>query len=131
MEIQWIIIAMKFMANKGDKLFNIIGIVHRVNMSKYKGIGTLELIAKVNMLPHEESMRKMLKLEIVHRDAIKTFEIPYTLPSWNIWINEYVPYISIPLRNMQFPESGEYTFRLIVDGELKNQESITAGYYGG
>ena len=121
---------MKYLMGKDAKLFNIIGIVHRVNLDKYRGEGTIHLIAKVNMMPNEESTEKILKVEIIHNDYAQTFEMPYKLPSWDVWINEYEPYIVIPLRNMKY-NVGRYTFRISVDGELKNEESINAGHYGG
>jgi hypothetical protein len=130
MEIQWIIPSIKYLAGADSELFNIIGIVHRINLDKYKGIGTIHLIAKIHMMPHEESTQKAIRLEITRNQAVQSFEIPYTLPSWKVWVEEFVPYVVIPIRNFHF-EPGEYTFKMTVDGELKAEESIIAGYYGG
>jgi hypothetical protein len=130
MEIQWIILSIEYLLGRDSKLFNIVGIAHRINLDKYQGEGTLHIIAKINMMPHEESTEKKLKLEIIHNDKVQTFNVLYKLPSWDVWINEWEPYIAIPLRNMKYDE-GRYTFRISVDGEFKNEEVLNVGHYGG
>ncbi len=127
MEIQWVMLALNYIEIEG--FINILGVFHRLNLSKNDTYSFL-LIAKVNVKPTEAFEKKRLIIYITRDDErIVGLEVLYTLPSLETWAN-FIPYISIPIRNMRFT-SGEYKFRIIVDNEVKSQETIEAGYYGG
>jgi len=127
MEIQWVMPALKYIEKEG--FINILGVFHRLNLSKNDTYSFL-LIAKVNIRPAKAFEKKRLIVYITRNDErIVGLEVPYILPSLETWAN-YAPYISIPIRNMMFT-SGEYKFRIIVDNEVKSQETIEVGYFGG
>jgi hypothetical protein len=126
MEIQWIIFAKGIAENKIDHTFNILGIYEHVNMYMFPDKKcTVWLIAKV-------------KPEIVEVGEVKDIEIDISNieNKWNLkryikykvhdlkTLVDKIPYIVIPLRDLELQYSGEYVFKIIVDGKYKNEESL-------
>lgn len=126
MEIQWIIFAKGFNENYEDNTFNILGIFEHVNMWLIpEKKCTVLLIAKVKPNIVEVGETKEIEIEITQIEnkwVLKRYT-HYKVHDLATWI-EKIPYIIIPLRDLEFQYSGEYIFKVLVDGEYKNEELL-------
>lgn len=122
MDIQWVIIAREIRTNP-DTTMCIDGIFHHLNTYVFPdGKVDLLLIAKVKIDVTEAGDAKEIAVVIEH---IKEGLVWMGTASYKVRdivkvLNEK-PYITLPLRNLELPYSGEYTFKLFVDKEYKNE----------
>lgn len=125
MDIQWVIIAKELRTNL-DTTMSIDGIFHHIDRSKLISIPSMLLIARIITNPTEVGECKIILLQFEYdkKGVLGTFPMQYQIHDMDTWANR-VSYIGIPLRKIKLPYMGRYTFKLFVDNEYKNEESIT------
>lgn len=127
MEIQWVILAQAYRLNL-NRTIDIWGIFHHATMHDRNNEISPWLLAKVNIKPTEAGENKGIILEIIHsrHGKLATFNATYKMPDLISWAQD-IPYIAMLLDKVDLPYSGEYTFRLSVDGN-SNEETIGVTY---
>jgi hypothetical protein len=126
MDIQWMIFAKGFTENK-DSTLSILGIFHHVNLNLLPDKKcSMLLIAKVKPEISEIGEYKDIELKIEHIGSKWSLKrnTRYKVHNLSTWVKR-IPYLIIPIRDLELPHSGEYVFRLFVGNEFKNEESIT------
>jgi hypothetical protein len=83
------------------------------------------LIAKANFSPIETGETKTLTLKLIHDKNGETLseDISYKVPDLVTWADS-VTYLKIEIKAVKYQYSGIYTFKLLIDGIYKNEESI-------
>lgn len=82
---------------------------------------------KLNFNPNESSERKTITLKVEHiqrEEVVELKDIPYKIPDLLTWATS-TTYLVLRLDAFTLPYEGEYAFGLWVDGEYKNQETVT------
>lgn len=123
MEIQWIMLAREFRENP-DSTICIDGIFHRINVGKMTDRPSMMLIAKLNPDPIDVGKVKRLLLRIeCDGDFVGGLFAQYKVHDEDIW-GSRLPYIMLKIESLSLERLGKYTFRLFVENESQNDESI-------
>lgn len=124
MEIQWVMLA-KEMRTNPDSTLCIDGIFHHLRNVIPNEKNTMMLIAKARASITEAGDVKEIAIAIEHieKGLVWINKIPYKVHDFTSVLNEK-PYIGLRLLDIKFPYSGEYTFKVYVGREYKNEESI-------
>ena len=121
MEIQWVMLAKEIRTNP-DTTMCIDGIFHRIH-SDVVPLASMLLIAKLNPSPSDIGQAKILDLTVYHNgNQIGWRQFRYKVHDEDMWESRY-PYATLPLRNVHLRQ-GKYTFRLSIENESTNEESI-------
>ncbi len=125
MEIQWVMLAKEIKTNP-DTTMCIDGIFHYLTRVLPEIIVPMLLITKVKLSITEADDAKEVAIAIEHiqRGVVWINKFPYKVHDIGSILNEQ-PYMVVRLLDVKFPYSGEYTFKVFVDKEYKNEESIT------
>lgn len=131
MEIQWVMLAKEFRTNP-DGTMCIDGIFHHISNALPDENITMMLIAKVRSSITEAGNIKEVGVAVEHveKGVVWINKLPYQIHDVSSVLNKK-PYMIIRLIDIKFPFSGEYTFKMFVDREYKNEESITVSLRGG
>lgn len=125
MEIQWIILAAGCELN-WNRTVNIWGILHHLTVNSAGKSSPLQLIAKARFSPAESNDTKVITLRVIHSKRGELFarSKEYKVPALAT-VASRITYITMDLNEMPMPYSGDYTFGLLIDGDYKNEESIS------
>ena len=124
MEIQWVMLAKEIRTNP-DTTMCIDGIFHRIDLDKVVSKPSMMLIAKLNPSPTDIGKTKRLLLRVEHDgELVGGLTTQYRVHDEDTWGNRF-PYITMRLAKVGLPYLGKYTFKILVDGEFQNEESIT------
>lgn len=125
MDIQWLIIARAYSIDR-EGCLDIGGICQRIAFDAPPYRASFVLLAKIQATPLEVGDEKRITVRIAHEfpGLESSFDVRYRVPDLSAWAVGR-PFIAHPFTDFEFPRAGEYVFELAVDGEVKNQESIT------
>lgn len=130
MEMKWVIIA------RGHRLENrnldIWNVLDQLTVYGRKNRFSIHIITKVHFNPNEAWENKKLTLQINHnkRGELHSYERQYQVPDFNTLLN-FTTYIVWEMSDIEFQYEGIHTFKILVDGEYKNDESIDVIYAKG
>jgi hypothetical protein len=123
MDVQWVIIADSANLN-GNGTIDIIRIKHCLSIWENHHALPVFLIAKPHFSPLEVGQNKVITLKVVsdRNEEIFVEDVSYKVPNLGIWADK-ITYIKFqPI--VTFHYAGDYDFKLFVDREYKNSESI-------
>jgi hypothetical protein len=130
MDIQWMMFAKEYIENK-DTTIDINGIFSHLTIGSLVKEAPMLLIAKVKPDISEVGQIKdvIVFVEHIKKGRTQFFRTEYKVHDLATWAN-FTPYMLLKLKDVKLEHQGEYTFRIFIDKQYKNEESITVNIKG-